>query len=177
MARKTTIVTIAADGRDKGKTFLIREMPAMQAEKWGIRAILALGRAGAPVDEEATQGGAMAALASLPLSILASLRRMDFDDAEPLLDEMMGCVSVIPDPSKTLPGSDVPFTRPLVTSDDAADIEEIPTLLRLRSEAFELHTGFSLAAALSTLGSAAQRLNQSLTPTSQESSEPSSGDA
>lgn len=51
MARKTKLVTIAAEGRDKGKCFLIREMPAMQSEKWAIRAILALGRADAEVED------------------------------------------------------------------------------------------------------------------------------
>ncbi|MEN2711426.1 hypothetical protein [Sphingomonas sp. VL_57B] len=174
MARKTKLVTIAAEGRDKGKCFLIREMPAMQSEKWAIRAILALGRADAEVEDAAVQGGAMAVLASLPMTVLMSLRRMNFEDAEPLLDEMMSCVAFVPDAAKTVPGTDQPFTRPLNTAGDDGDIEEVATLLTLRSEVIEVHVGFSPAAALSSLGSAAQRSasSPSPTPTSPESSEP-----
>ena len=34
MARKTQTYTIDSGGRDKGKTFLITEMPATKAEDW-----------------------------------------------------------------------------------------------------------------------------------------------
>ena len=42
MARKTKIVTIAAEGRDYGKSYLLTEMPALKAEKWATRAMMAL---------------------------------------------------------------------------------------------------------------------------------------
>ena len=53
MARKTKRVTITAEGRDKGKTFLITELPADQAERWAIRALLALIQSGAVISEDA----------------------------------------------------------------------------------------------------------------------------
>ena len=36
MARKTANVTISAAGRDQGKVFVLREMPASQAERWAL---------------------------------------------------------------------------------------------------------------------------------------------
>jgi len=46
MARKTCRVTIDADGRDKGKTFILTELPALDIERWTVRLVLALGKNG-----------------------------------------------------------------------------------------------------------------------------------
>lgn len=139
--RKTKVVSVTQDGRDKGKNFLITEMPAAQAEKWAARAFLALAHAGIEIPEE-MQGAGMAAIAIVGLRALG---RVSWHEAEPLMDEMMACVQIIPDPSKPT------FFRGLVED----DIEEVMTRALLRSETFEIHTGFSLAAAISSSAPAA----------------------
>lgn len=138
--RKTAKYTVPAPGpddppnRDAGKTFLLREMPAMQAEKWAMRAFSLVARSGADIGGLAGAGpGGMAEVALLGVQALMGIR---FEDAEPLLDEMMTCVSILPDPAHP------EVQRPLIGDDD---IEEPQTILMLRSEVFKLHTGFSLA--------------------------------
>lgn len=161
MARKSKTVTIEFDNRDRGKTFLITEMPAVQAEKWAARALLAMSRSGVEIPEEAMSAGA----ATLLAAGLRSFTSMAFEDADLLLDEMFACVQFVPDPS-----------RPQVTRalfDD--DIDEVATRLFLRGEVIEIHTGFSVTATLSKLGAAAKdKAGSSDTPTSPPSSEPSS---
>jgi hypothetical protein len=131
--RKTEIVTIAFEGRDKGKQFLLTEKPAMRAEKWALRAILVLSHAGADLPEGASSGG-MAAFAHEGLK---ALNRLKFDEAEPLLDEMWECVQVIPDPKNPQ------IVRPLMLHGvEGDDIEEVTTILLLRERVFNLHTAF-----------------------------------
>ncbi len=133
--RKTIDYTVANEGRDKGKVFHIREMPAAQAEKWAMRAILALAHSGVQLpDGFAGQG--MRGIAELGVRALTG---MQFEEAEPLLDEMMQCVEIRPDPSNQL------LKRPLI--DD--DIEEIETRLLIRMEVAKLHVDFSTLAARS----------------------------
>lgn len=134
MARKTKIITITAEGRDRGRAYLITEMPAAQAEKWAARAFLALARSGVQMPDEVS-GAGFAGLALMGLRALSGLR---FEDAEPLMDEMFGCVAFLPDGRAEL-------RRPLMED----EIEEVATRLHLREEVLELHTGFSLAGALS----------------------------
>lgn len=153
--RKEKIVTVpASGGRDAGKHFLITEFSALRAEKWATRALLALASSGMDIPPEVVRMGAGAIVA---VGFRAMLT-MAFADAEPLLSEMLQCVQVMPDKSKP----DV--LRPL----DDEDIEEVSTLLLLRSEVIELHTGFSPADFLSTLGksAAAPTPDSSDTPTS-----------
>jgi hypothetical protein len=141
MARREAFVKIDAEGRDKGKVYRLTEMPAARAEKWAIRAFLALANAGVEVPKDIKDAG-FAGIAAMGLNALGSLR---WPDAEPLLDEMMLCVSVCPNPDD----------RSVVTGIMPGSIEEIQTILRLRLEVFTLHTGFSLPAAPSTSASAA----------------------
>ena len=135
--RKTEVFVVVKDNRDKGKRFLITEMPALRAEKWAARAMLALTKSGQDVDH--IKGGGMAALA---VAGLKALQHLDFADAEPLMDEMMECVQIIPDPKH-------PETaRPLVQyGAEGDDIEEIDTRVELRTRIFRLHTGFFSSAA------------------------------
>lgn len=125
MARRTETFT-ATDGRDKGKVFLITEMSAYAAERWAIRAVFAMGKAGVEIPE--TSGG----MASIAGNILGAVLHMQFEDAEPLLNEMLGCVQVVPDAKNPT------LTRALFEN----DIEEVPTLIKLRRHVFELHTLF-----------------------------------
>ncbi len=155
MARKSKVVTIDAEGRDKGKQFVLTEMSARAAEAWATRALLGLSKAGVEVPDEAMDAGA-AAIISFGARALTS---MAWPDAEPLLAEMLACVQIVPNPSRP------EVMRALI--DD--DTEEVGTLLKLRGEVVELHTGFSVAAALSTLGQAA-KMRPSATSTSRKRS-------
>lgn len=134
--RKTREIKIDAEGRDKGKTFVITEMPASQAEKWAVRAFLAMSRSGVEIPDN-LEGTGMAGIATLGLKALGGIQE---DDAIRLMDEMFDCVKFKPDDARIPP-------RDLVED----DIEEVATRVKLRIEIFELHTGFSLAAATSKL--------------------------
>ncbi len=167
MARTSKVVTITT-GRDAGKHFRITEMPPRQAEKWATRALFAIAKNGG-ADERDAEEIASAGMAGLATVGLRSLTRMDFDDAEPLLDEMLSCIVLVPDPSKIVQETGAPFVRPV---DWDNDIEDVATLLFLRSEVVEVHTGFSPAAVLSTLGAAAKaKLNGAVIGTSPKPSE------
>jgi hypothetical protein len=128
MARKILNVTITAEGRDKGKVFRLTEMPASRAEKWAVRAFLMLSRAGVEVPDGLQDAG----LVGLAVVGLEALTKVSYSEAEPLLDEMMECVTILPDPTRDS------SERRLVEE----DIEEVPTRLRLRRELWGLHVDF-----------------------------------
>ena len=133
MARKEKVFTVETKGRDEGKAFLIKEMSADKAEWWAIRAGMAMARNGIEVPDDFAQMG-MVALAQLGLSLVA---KIPLDEAKPLLDELMACVSIIPDPG-----------NPSITRADInSDIEEFTTRLKLRAEVLKLHVDFIIAVA------------------------------
>lgn len=136
MARKQATVTISAEGRDKGKVFVLTELPAYEAEDWAGRALFALMNAGVEIPDNIAEAG-LAGVAALGIK---ALTKLPYDSAKPLLDSMMKCVQIQPSPS---------VVRPLV--DD--DIEEVATLLTLRKEILGLHMDFSMAVAQSISGS------------------------
>lgn len=154
MARTERTVTITDEGRDRGKSFIIREMPADAGEWWAIRALIVLGNASVALPASAMESG-MAGLAAIEqlqgaasalfLMGLRTLPGVDARALKPLLDEMLACVTYKP------PG--VYAAQPL-NSGEMCQIEEIKTLLRLRAEVLEVHLGFSLAGAVSTLATA-----------------------
>lgn len=129
--RKTLDLAITAEGRDKGKLFVLTEMSAVKAEKWTARAVLALTKSGANLPLDVFDKGAAFSLGV----VVSALGGVEFADVEPLLDEMMACVTIAPDPRKRV------VTRPLVED----DLEEVATILKVREELVTLHTGFSLA--------------------------------
>jgi hypothetical protein len=135
--RKEKDFKVEEEGRDKNKLFHITEMPAVQAERWAIRAFLALARSGVDVPDNIMQAG-MAGFAVLGFQALMGLQ---YESIEPLLNELMDCVQIIPDPKNR------ESARPLI--DD--DIEEVSTLLLLKMEVFQIHVGFSMADAKSRL--------------------------
>ena len=141
-------LTIDADNRDKGKTFLLTEMPSFQAEKWAARAFLALIESGVKIPDAVAAGGMEAlmsedAITAVFSSLLGGLGKIRWELLEPLLDEMMTCVRIIPDSIKN-----PDFSRAINQS--AGDIEEVSTLLKLRGALLKLHTGFSPAVKPST---------------------------
>lgn len=129
--RKELDITITEEGRDHGKVFHIREMPASQAEKWAMRALLAVAKSGVDMPDDLASGG----MRGIALVGIQAVLRMNFEEAEPLLDEMMECVSM--KPSLTV-------VRALIED----DIEEVATRIRLRQEVLQLHTGFSFGDSL-----------------------------
>lgn len=145
--RKTLTVTITAEGRDKGKQYLLTEMSATAAERWAAKAFLGLARSGLEVPEDLASLG----LAGIAMIGFRAIGGMQFAEAQALLDEMFGCVQMIPDPSRP------EVTRKLVED----DIEEVATRLRLRKEIFGLHVDFSSAGARLTSASAASAKNAS----------------
>lgn len=131
--RRTKLITVTADGRDKGKVFYLTELPASQAERWATRALMAMANT---VDIPANvQQAGMAGIATLGLHALSS---MSFVEAEPLLAEMFTCVQCVPDPNHTQ------VRRALIED----DIEEVTTRLMLRREVIDIHVGFSAFAYL-----------------------------
>lgn len=146
MARRTTRVTITAAGRDKGKVFELREMPADQGERWANRAILAIANAGGKLPDGVLESG-MAGLELTWRNVLVvgllAFKGLSFAEVEPLLDEMKPGISWCPPgaapPQQIFPGED-------------SQIEEWGTWYTLRYEWLQLHLGFSLAGALSTTG-------------------------
>jgi len=145
MARKET--TFVADtGRDTGKQFLITEMSASKAENWAFRVILAIGNAGIEIPEGLAAQGMSGLLAIGYMNLL----KIPFEAAEPLLNEMMDCVQIIPS---------VNVKRKLFED----DIEEVITRLQLRKSIWDLHMDFFLDSTQST-----SELNPQVNP--QESS-------
>jgi hypothetical protein len=136
MARKVTSLTVASEGRDKGKLFSITEMPASQAEEWALRALFLAMQSGVEIPDELASAG-LAGLATIGIKALA---KIPFDLAKPLFDQLMACVQIVPDRTNQQ------FTRGLIED----DIEEITTRLQLRKAALMLHIDFFISAAPST---------------------------
>jgi hypothetical protein len=168
MARREAVITIARPGRDQGKTFLLTEMPSVQAEEWFNRAVMLLARSGTEVPSDIFMHGSMAFAALGIGAVLTGLGKAPFPEVKSLLAEMMTCVSI-----RTPAG-------PVVTmiSQVLSQIEEVATIIQLREEVLSLHLGFSLAARLSDLKRAAaasmEAVDMRNTLTSDPSSAPSS---
>ena len=159
MARNTAPFT-ATYGRDKGKKFIIKEMSAFGLEEWSLRALLAIMRnnPGMPDGFEAMGAAGMVQVG------LRALQQLQWVEAQPLLAQMMDCVSVVPDSGRPN------FTRPLNTEED--DIEELKTIEDLRAEWWTLHMGFFMAA-LPSLVSRAKDAIAAKTPRLNTQTQPS----
>ena len=121
--RKTVDITGIA--RDESKVYRITEMSAFKAEKWAMRALWAIAGSGVDIPDNIST----APLAKLIEIGFSSLAKIPFTIAEPLLNEMLDCVTVVlPDAS----------TRKLLPD----DIEEFRTILKLRKEVIALHVDF-----------------------------------
>ncbi len=145
MARKSLPITIDAEGRDKGKAFIVREMSARQAEWWGARLLSAMARSGVDIPDDIA-GAGMAGVAAVGIKFV--LASFGMSEVKPLLDEMFDtCITVVPDPHRPEVTRGAGGVGPL--TDD--DIEELATLARLRREALMLHLDFLPPAARSIL--------------------------
>ena len=133
--RKSSTITVT-DGRDAGKVFKLTEMSADAAERWAMRAFFALMNAGVDIPDDIASLG----LAGVAQIGLKALTKVPFEAAEPLLQDMMDCVQIVPDPSKPN------VVRTIIDG----DIEEVSTRLQLRRAVFDLHVDFLKPGAPST---------------------------
>ncbi|MBD9423359.1 hypothetical protein IB259_29185 [Achromobacter sp. ACM04] len=136
MARKQITLTIGAEGRDKGKVFILTELSAYDAEEWAGRALFSLMNAGVEIPDNIAEAG-LAGVAAMGMKAIAKL---PFESAKPLLEKMMDCVQIQPSPN---------VTRELMSG----DVEEVATLFTLRKKVLGLHLDFFTAAVPSTSGS------------------------
>lgn len=171
--RKHTIVRPPPScGRDheRGWAFYIKEWPAARAEKWIVRFGLALTRSSGVQIPMQWSGLGWQALGVLFMNgILAG--GVQADEIMPIYDELLECVSIIRDP-KARDTATGEVVRSQIVSED--DVEEVVTRAWLRDEVFKLHSGFSVADALSKWFSTAERESRpetsSTTPTSRRES-------
>ena len=139
MPRKTTRITITEEGRDKGKSFVLTELPADQAERWAIRAMLAMVQSGAEISPE-TMAGGMASFAVLGVQALGGV---SWDQLEPLLAEMWQCVQYNHAPN-------IPLQS--IAEGINSQIEEVATRFALRVAVLQLHMNFFIPEATPTSG-------------------------
>lgn len=153
MGRKSEDVQVPAEwgARDAGKVFRIDEMPAMRAVKWFDRAALLATGSGASLPFDIA-GKGMATIAIL-FGNVALATPLRYADLEPLLDELLGCVTIIRDPSTPDKSTGRTVAHPLLEG----DIQEVLTVNWLRSEVLRVHTNFSVADAFWTLISMLQK--------------------
>lgn len=138
MARKEAIVTIQG-GRDDSRQYHILEMSALKAERWAAKALLAIVESGTDIPDLDPNAG-IQALAAVGLKGIMGLR---FESLEPLLDEMLECVSYLRKPNDTT-------TKTKITPENCdLYIEDVSTLVKLRAEVLSVHLGFSLAEKIS----------------------------
>lgn len=117
------------ENRDAGKVFVVTEVSAVQAEEWGLRALMALGTSGVVIPEEVAAAGLIGAV------MIGYQAFMGASPSEvlPLWREMLpACVT-----QRASAEVVHPWNPTLV--------EEPSTLLKLRQMILELHTGFTLA--------------------------------
>lgn len=133
--RRIQRLAISADGRDKGKTFVLTEMPAIPGERWATQALYLMMTAGIQVPDSA-QGAGMAGLAQLdfaggnnPLTAIAMQRALQDES----LDAWWDCVTYEHDP-KQMPQR--------IIQGAGCQIEEIATVAELRMAVLNLHTHF-----------------------------------
>ncbi len=123
--RQTKEVTIKAEGRDHGKTFILTEMPAYEGELWATRALELLEQSGQFKAQGSGAAGLAGAVAARDGIQIARLLQ------DSSLDGMWKHVQFQPS------NRDVP---PQPLRED--HIEEWRTLLDLRVAYFRLLTGF-----------------------------------
>lgn len=133
--RKENTITIES-GRDAGKSFHIVEMSASQVEKWAARALLVLMGGNGQMDA-AVKGLSKTSSASALVSVgLGALSNVSWDKVEPLYDELLPQVAIMPDADK--PNAKITL-RPANVDNH---VEDVATLVRLRGEVLKLSLDF-----------------------------------
>jgi hypothetical protein len=122
MARIESTYTETAEGRDKGKKFLITEMSAVGGYKWASRLLFAMANTGIDVGDEVLASG----MAGLAMMGFKDVGKMPHHVAEPLMDDLLACVQVVAE-------------NGTVRAIFPGDIEEVLTLFRLQKAAWDVH--------------------------------------
>lgn len=129
-------ITVTLQDRGESRTFKIREMSATQLESWGVRALLLLSAAIDIKGLEVGNGMDFDVLNKLSSYLFVNgierLSHIDYDKAQPLLDELLECCYRVDG------GVEQKCTRNTVDG----YISDIRTLLRLRGEALKLNFSF-----------------------------------
>lgn len=137
MPRKQEFVTIDADGRDKGRIFILTEMDAWAAIRWCAKAMLALAQTGAQMPSgalaKAAEGGPET-LAILGTQLFAFLPE---PVALALMEEAKTCVAF---------QSSVGTSQPIYKGDQC-QVEEPSTWFKLLQRLLVIHLGFFKAVA------------------------------
>lgn len=162
---RTKIVTVQFEGRDKGAQYLLTEMVASQGEKWAMKALLAMLHNTVIDLPEGWQQAPMMVVAGIGIAKL--LAGIPFSTMDELGNELMGCITPQALPNMQGNIEQLSIRRSLVE----ADIQEISTRAWLKSEVFELHTGFSVADVISRSITSMKEQIYNLTQTSPEPSE------
>ncbi|MFT9442321.1 MAG: hypothetical protein ABF593_11240 [Acetobacter papayae] len=128
MAVREVTLSVPMEGADHNKRFVITRMSAFEADRWGRHCLQAALGCGADLTGITPEDG-LAGLAAAGIGLFGAMEPERMDS---LLERLMRCVSVQPDPANPS------LRRPLHES----DIEEIPTVGWLQKEAFGLHVDF-----------------------------------
>lgn len=151
--RKEAIITIDS-GRDAGKTFHVSEMSASHVEKWAARALLVVLGGNGQMDNAQVKDLAKTSNASALVSVgLGALSTVSWEKVEPLYDELLPQVAIMPDADKP----SVKITLRPANVDN--HVEDVATLVRLRGEVLKLSLDF-----FGEGGGFASRLSELLAP-------------
>lgn len=126
-------VTVTLNDRGNELTFKIREMSALQLERWIMRAVLVLAKGGAKLPDAVDVHEIISYVRRADYkTVLQVLSGIDVEDVQPLLDAMLsGCARIVGRAEMALtPG----------TVDDV--ISDVRTLYELRMEVMKLNFGF-----------------------------------
>lgn len=125
---KEMTITLTDDGRDL--TFKIKKMSATQLESWILRASILLSKGGANIDISNIAGIKDLVMSGTVLKVLSGI---NYNEAAPLLEELLECCS------RELKGGGT-----MQCSSDTVDgyIEDVQTLFRLKLEAAQYNFGF-----------------------------------
>lgn len=172
MARREADLVISREGRDKGGVFHLREMAALPATEWFMRAMQLLARSGMDVPPNIMQMGVQGFMVMGIGTVVGGLGKAPWHEVKPLLDELLSCVA-----SYQPPGGQVALTGWNVIQ---TQIEEPSTVLQLYEEVVSLSLGFSILDRLSYYRDIARTMmaeSGAITPTSTEAPDLSSAES
>ncbi len=144
-------IELSLTDRGKELCFILREMPATQLEKWLMRAVLLLSQsnrnAQSDTDDNALTYGVHKLFSQKGINALLDV---DFEKAEPLIDELLTCVH------RKIDSALMAVTPQNVDT----FIEDVQTLFCLRMEVIKLNLDFFTEENLSTFPSNMQKSPQ-----------------
>lgn len=124
-------ITVDIQDRTELLKFEIMEMSATQQEKWLMKAFLLLGKAGG------TNEGISRAMAGDVSGIFGLLAGLEYEDAEPLLNQLLECCF------RLTTGKDKRVVKlPVTAATLDGYVEDVRTIFKLKMESFKLNFGF-----------------------------------